>query len=83
MLQAECDRRPMQLYTPELYWIAFQALDAAGDSAAATGAIEKAVRWIHDIALPNVPDAFRDSFPIRNPTNRAVLAVASRLPAPR
>jgi len=30
------------------------------------------------VALPNVPEEFRDSFMQRNPVNRALLAAADR-----
>ena len=34
--------------------------------------------WVRRVALPNVPDEFRDSFLQRNPANRALLAAADR-----
>ena len=33
---------------------------------------------VRRVALPHVPDEFRDSFMQRNPTNRALLAAADR-----
>jgi hypothetical protein len=53
-------------------------LAAAGDSVAAQAALERARSWIHDVALPNVPDEFKDSFLQRNPVNRAVLTAPGR-----
>ncbi len=77
------DKPPIVRYPPEYWWIAHQALAAAGDDAGAAQALRRAVAWIREVALSNVPDEFRDGFLHRNPVNRAVLAAASRLlPAP-
>ena len=38
----------------------------------------RGVEWIQKTALPQVPEAYRDSFLNRNPVNRALLAAASR-----
>ena len=53
-------------------------LRAAGDEAGAAERLAAAVAWIHEVALPHVPDGFRDSFLHRNPVNRALLTAASR-----
>jgi tetratricopeptide (TPR) repeat protein len=72
------DAGPWDMYRPEAWWIEFQVLDAAGETAAALDALRAAVAWIHGNALPDMPAEFRDSFLSRNPVNRAVLAAASR-----
>ena len=38
----------------------------------------RAPHWVRRVALPQVPDEFRDSFLQRNPSNRALLAAADR-----
>jgi tetratricopeptide (TPR) repeat protein len=75
----ECaGRQPYGLYVPEVWWILHSAFAADGDDMAARAALERAASWIANTALPNVPDAFRDSFINRNPINLAVLAAARR-----
>jgi DNA-binding SARP family transcriptional activator len=69
---------PRDFYFPEALWIVFRVLDAAGDRVAAAAALQRAVKWIRQTALPNVPPELRDGFLDRNPTNRAVLTTASR-----
>ncbi len=69
---------PADMYLPDAWWIAVQVFDACDASDEAMMALAHATRWIHRVALPNVPEAFRDSFLQRNPTNRALLAAASR-----
>jgi hypothetical protein len=71
-------RAPVSIYPAELWWIVFQALDAAGETTAALPALQAGVEWINRRALPNVPGEFRDSFLDRNPINRAILTTASR-----
>jgi len=68
------------MYAPECWWIIFQALDASGEIHLdrALDALRRGVDWIQQIALPNVPTEFRDSFLNRNPVNRAVLSTAGR-----
>jgi len=70
--------RPADMYFPEAWWIAFEVFEANQEPAAATAALKRGYDWIHEVALPNVPDEFRDSFLDRNPTNRAILTTASR-----
>lgn len=62
----------------EAWWIAYEIFDAAGESAAAARALQRAVEWIEQSALPHVPDEYCDSFLNRNPVNRAILTAASR-----
>jgi hypothetical protein len=69
---------PADMYLPDAWWIALQVFDACGASDEAMVALAQGTRWIHGVALPNVPEAFRDSFLQRNPTNRALLAAAAR-----
>ena len=70
--------QPADMYLPEAWWIAVQAFEAAGADDEALHALARATQWIRQVALPQVPEAFRDSFLQRNPTNRALLAAASR-----
>ena len=69
---------PADMYLPDAWWIAAQVFDACGTSDEAMMALAQGTRWVRQIALPHVPDAFRDSFLQRNPTNRALLAAAGR-----
>jgi hypothetical protein len=41
-------------------------------------ALARGALWVRRTALPHVPEAFRDSFLQRNPTNRSLLAAADR-----
>ena len=69
---------PVDLYRGQAWWLAAQVFDAAGDSARALLALAQGTDWIRRVALPNVPEEFRDSFLSRNPANRALLAAADR-----
>ena len=69
---------PADMYRGEAWWLAAQVFDAAGDSAQALLALAQGTDWVRRVALPNVPDEFRDSFLSRNPANRALLAAADR-----
>ncbi|MES2958538.1 MAG: AAA family ATPase [Pseudomonadota bacterium] len=69
---------PADLYRGQAWWLAAQVFDAAGDSAQALLALAQGTDWVRRVALPNVPEEFRDSFLSRNPANRALLAVADR-----
>jgi hypothetical protein len=40
--------------------------------------ITLAVEWINEVAVPNLPAEFVDSFLNRNPINPAILATSSR-----
>jgi DNA-binding SARP family transcriptional activator len=71
------DNTPPGIYAPEPWWIAHQALAAAGADAEAAHALRRAVHWIERIALPQVPALFRQSFVERNPINRSILAAAT------
>jgi DNA-binding SARP family transcriptional activator len=69
---------PVDMYLPEAWWIAVQVFDAAGAVDEALLALAHATRWIRQVALPHVPEPFRDSFLNRNPVNRRLLAAADR-----
>jgi tetratricopeptide (TPR) repeat protein len=69
---------PADMYLPDAWWIAVQVFDACAASDEALMALAQGTRWIRQVALPHVPEAFRDSFLHRNPTNLAVLAAADR-----
>lgn len=71
--------QPADFYLPEAGWLAYHALRRAGRcELAAEEALRRAYDWIHRVALPTVPEPFRESFLHRNAVNRAVLAAASR-----
>ena len=70
--------QPADMYLPDARWIAVQVFDACGASDEATMALAQGTWWIRQVALPHVPEAFRDSFLHRNATNRELLAAASR-----
>jgi tetratricopeptide (TPR) repeat protein len=66
------------LYPGEAWWIAAQVFDANGDGDDALMALARGAQWVRRVALPNVPEPFRDGFLQRNPSNRALLAAADR-----
>lgn len=69
---------PNGIYAPEAWLIAAQALAVGGDAQGAAAARARGVAWVREVALPNVPEEFRDSFLRRNPVNRALLAAHAR-----
>lgn len=69
---------PADMYLPDAWWIAVQVFDACGAGDESMMALAQATRWIRRVALPHVPEPFRDSFLQRNPANRALLAAAGR-----
>jgi len=71
--------RPVDMYPAEAWWIAVQVFDACAASDEAAMALAQGTKWIRQIALPNVPEAFKESFLQRNATNRALLGAARRL----
>jgi hypothetical protein len=70
--------QPADLYIGQAWWLAAQVFDANGDGDQALMALAQGASWVRRTALPNVPAEFVDSFLQRNPTNRALLAVADR-----
>lgn len=68
--------QPADMYLPEAWRIGVHVFEACGAADEATMALAEATRWIRQTALPNVPEAFRDSFLNRNAVNRALLAAA-------
>lgn len=69
---------PADLYRGQAWWLAAQVFDANGDSAEALMALARGTDWVRRVALPEVPEEFRDSFLQRNQANRALLAAADR-----
>jgi hypothetical protein len=65
-------------YPPRAAAIGRDILLACGDADQAAQLLATAVAWIRETALPQVPDAFRESFLDRNPVNRALLTAESR-----
>lgn len=70
--------QPSDLYLGEAWWIAAQVFEASGDGDQALMALARGAQWVRRVALPHVPDEFRDSFLQRNPINRVLLAAADR-----
>jgi tetratricopeptide (TPR) repeat protein len=70
--------QPADLYFGQAWWLAAQVFEASGDGDQALMALAHGAQWVRRVALPNVPEEFRDSFMQRNPTNRALLAAADR-----
>jgi hypothetical protein len=69
---------PADLYPGEAWWVAAQVFDAHGDHDDALMALARGAQWVRRVALPNVPEAYRDSFLHRNASNAALLAAADR-----
>lgn len=65
-------------YPPRAAAIGRDILLACGDADQAAAQLVAAVAWIRETALPQVPEAFRESFLNRNPVNRALLTAESR-----
>jgi DNA-binding SARP family transcriptional activator len=59
--------------------VGVEILQASGQHERALTLLAAALSWLRLTALPQVPDAFRDSFLTRNPVNRALLTAESRL----
>ncbi|HSB99195.1 MAG TPA: tetratricopeptide repeat protein, partial [Burkholderiaceae bacterium] len=70
--------QPADMYFGEAWWIAAQVFDANGDGDHSLMALARGAQWVRRVALPSVPEEFRDSFLTRNPVNRALLAAADR-----
>jgi len=70
--------QPADLYLGHAWWLAAQVFEASGDGDEALMALAHGAQWVRRVALPNVPEEFRDSFMQRNPVNRALLAAADR-----
>jgi hypothetical protein len=70
--------QPADLYFAQAWWLAAQVFEANGDGDQAMMALARGALWVRRTALPHVPEAFRDSFLQRNPTNRSLLAAADR-----
>lgn len=69
---------PFGLYWVDFCWTVHQAAEAGGSVDLAGVALRSGLEWIEQ-ALPHVPPECVDSFRVRNPANRALLARATRL----
>ena len=69
---------PDSMYRAEAWWVAHQALVAGGHAEAATRALRGGEQWLRQVALPQVPPPFIDSFLRRNSINRDLLTTAGR-----
>lgn len=70
---------PDSFYLPEMWLVAAQVTVALGLDDDARRMLAEAMAWVTNVHDKNVPAAFRDSFLHRNPVNRDLLALASRL----
>lgn len=70
--------RSTLLYPPELQLACFRAHTAFGQRDDAARCLTDARNWIRRVALPNVPDAYRDTFLNRHAVNMAVQAEGLR-----
>ena len=70
--------QPADLYLGRAWWIAAQVFDTHGDGDDALMALAQGAQWVRRVALPNVPEPFRDSFLQRNASNRALLSAVDR-----
>lgn len=59
--------------------VGVEILRASGSAERAAALLAEALGWLRLTALPQVPEAFRDSFLHRNPVNRALLNAEARL----
>jgi hypothetical protein len=66
------------VYVPEAWLTLADALQAAGDEAAAGDCLQVARRWIADAVMPDVLPATRAAFEQAHPINRVVLAGLSQ-----
>ncbi|MFT3818428.1 MAG: AAA family ATPase [Rubrivivax sp.] len=64
-------------YPPEAWQVLARAFTRARRHPEAERCVRAAVTWIRDAALPNVPDAAREGFLLRNPVNRELLCGAA------
>jgi DNA-binding SARP family transcriptional activator len=69
---------PIGISVPELMWSIYRGFEAVGDIDGAREALGRGVQFIEELALPNVPPEFRESFLHRNPTHRSLLTTATR-----
>lgn len=69
---------PTDVYWPELPWVAYRALAAAGLDDEADGALQAAHGWLQRALSDDVDEAFRSGFCSRNHVNRAVLLAWQR-----
>ncbi len=66
--------QPVGAYLPEVYAACRAAALAVHDDALASDCLDRALRWMRDVARTQVPEPFRASFAQRNPVNLALLA---------
>jgi DNA-binding SARP family transcriptional activator len=71
-------QQPVDLYPPTAAAIGREIFLARHDPDRAAACLSRGVAWIQKTALPQVPEAYRDSFLSRNPVNRTLLTAASR-----
>ena len=69
---------PADMSLPEAWWAVHRAWLALGDAQAADAALRSGFEWIAMLALPQVPEPFRESFLHRQRINRDLLAAAAQ-----
>ena len=71
-------QQPADLYPPTAAAIGREIFLARRERDRAAACLSRGLAWIQTTALPQVPEAYRDSFLHRNPVNRELLTAASR-----
>ncbi len=72
-------RQNTLLLPGELWLHGARALATAGDAEQARRVLKQGLDWLQETAREQVPESFRESFLHRNPVNRELLALGSRL----
>lgn len=72
---------PLDLTCAEVWLTLARVLAAAGQTAAAAAAAERGRRWVLDVAQQHLDAPYRDGYLHRNPVNRDLIALATRLTA--
>lgn len=78
-LQTSADVEPNDLYRGELWLVAAQLFRALGQARETARILREATQNIRGIADEQVPPEFRESFLSRNPINRELLRLATRV----
>lgn len=69
---------PHDLSAGEFWWMLHQTFKSAADEVAAADALHRGGTWLIDVALPCVPEPFRDGFLNRHPVHRLLKAACAR-----
>ena len=78
-LHLATEYRPDSFYLPELWLVAAQASLGMDRADQARAQLVQGNRWVDERLERDVPPSFRESFAHRNPVNRELRVLASRL----